>query len=187
MKKLILVLPLVLIAAACNSNPSNNGTDYSQSSNSGTKTYTIADYTFEYPSGWETKTCTNQHDVDSAPFTTPDCALLSPTQVATGPIVGTQKIQGKLDEVIANDGYFKNGITREEKIIDGHKTVYIKTNSPQYSYIDNTYYIEDGNSVVRFGFREYEVSHPEGSSELTTDNRQYLPDFQNIVNSVKFH
>jgi hypothetical protein len=184
MSKLLLLPLALLLAAGCNAAPQKN---VQESGQDGFKTYTVANYTFEYPSNWQDRDCTQQHAVDSEPFTIPDCALFSPKDVATGPIVATVKAKQTIDQAIEFDGYFPNGFDREELTIDGHRAVYIKTKAPTYTYIDNIYYIEDGDSVIEFTFREYEVSHPEGAPELITDSREYLDDFHRMVKSVKFN
>lgn len=183
MKKLVFISLTLLLATGCNSSPQSMDQGDQQDE---FKTYTIANYTFEYPSNWQNRDCTQQHSVDSEPFTIPDCALFSPEDVATGPIIATVKTKQTLDDAISFDGYFPGGFDREELTIDGHRTVYIKTKAPTYTYIDNVYYIEDGDSVIKFSFREYEVSHPEGAPELITDAREYLDDFHRIVKSVEF-
>lgn len=183
-KKIFLLLPIIFIAAGCNQIADNENQD--REVREGFKIYSIANFTFEYPNTWQAKECVNRHSIDSEPFVTPDCALLSPVDIDRGPYVSVRKAQGSLETAIAQDGYFSQGITREELTIDGHKTIYIKTTAPTYTYIDNVYYVEDGDSVVRFIFREYEVSDPEGAPPIISDERQYLPAFQELVRSTKF-
>ncbi len=183
MKKITLILPLLLLAAGCNlTTPKDQNNDQQ----TGNKTYTISDYTFEYPMEWQSKECIQQHSVDSEPFTIPDCALFSPVDITKGPFISTVKVKQKLDESIGYDGYSKNGFTREDLTIDGHQAVYIKTKAPEYEYIDNVYYIEDGDSIIKFVFREYEVWHPEGAPAQVFDSREYLDEFQSMVKSVRF-
>ena len=179
MKKLILLLPILLLAAAA-CNPGQN------KEQSGFNTSTIANFSFQYPSSWKTSTCTSKQAVDAETFTIPDCALFSPVDINSGPFIGVQKIKASIDEAIQRDGYLPDGIINEEMIIDGHKTVYIKTKTPEYSYIDNHYYIEDADSVVGFYFREYAVSRPEGAPEQIADNRQYSDEFHQMAKSIKF-
>ena len=69
--------------------------------------------------------------------------------------------------------------------INGYPAVYVKSVVPD-AYTDYYYAIEGKDKLVYFYFRSYSEAHPEGQPAQIEDYSQYLPDYQSIVNSIKF-
>ena len=70
--------------------------------------------------------------------------------------------------------------------VNGYSAYYSKdvTNS----YTDYYYHISNGSILVQFTFREISRGFSPGGATVTSEEKytQYLPDFESIVNSIKF-
>lgn len=108
---------------------------------------------------------------------------------------GENRDDGKsFDDLLAfvKEDHFAKILFEGEKE-DGHKALFTRVDylgppdAKVESFTDHRYYFDNGNTVLRVEFREkYHHDWPDDEKGPDINNSRYLPDFEHVVNSIKF-
>ncbi len=159
-----------------------------------TKTYTdtAKKFTFEYPITWEASNPEpgGSDSLGDKPIAITDWSVVS-RDVRIKPLEGQKDNYIRITPNITKD-YVAEQRARKDRfhtLLDGkinnYDTLYDKLEfkGDAESYVDHTYYVLHGETYVMFTFRE---NHHHDMSGTNYDDKQNLPGFQAIVNSIKF-